>query len=58
MFLLSIRFESAHNDKMLLVRIIENNKIYAFLGQGRLSKGYLCFAGLEKGVRWGPAGKK
>ncbi len=29
----------ALSGKMLLARIIENNKIYAFLGQVRLSKG-------------------
>ena len=35
--------------KMLLVRIIENNKML-ILGQVRLGKGYLCPAGLERGL--------
>ncbi len=37
---------------MLNVRIVENNEIYGYLSQVRLSKGYLSPAGLGKG----PAG--
>ncbi len=40
----------ALSGKMLLVRIVENNKIYALLRAGRLSKGSLCPVGLGKGV--------
>ncbi len=45
----------ALSSKMLLVRIIENNKIDAYLGQVRLSKGYLSPAGSGKRLRNGPA---
>ncbi len=34
--------------KMLLVRIVENHKIDDYLGQVRLSRCWLCPAGLEK----------
>ncbi len=36
--------------KLLLVRIIENHNLDAYLGQIRLSKGQLCPAGLGKGL--------
>ena len=39
---------NAFSGKMLLVRINENNKIDAYFGQVRLSKGVLCPAGLGK----------
>ena len=48
----------ALNCKMLIVRIIENNKIYACLGQVRLSKGYIWPTWLGKGLGQGPAGLK
>ncbi len=40
----------ALSDKMLLVRIVEYNKISDYLGQVRLSKGLLCPPGLGKGL--------
>ncbi len=40
----------ALSGKMLLVRIVKNNKIHDYLGQVRLSKGYLCPAVLGKGI--------
>ncbi len=40
----------ALSDKMVLVRIVENVKLILILVQGRLSKGYLCPAGLRKGI--------
>ena len=40
----------ALNGEMLLVRIIENNKIMLILGQVRLSKGKLCPAGIRIGL--------
>ncbi len=40
----------ALSGKMLLVRIVENDKIYDYLGQVRLSKGYLWPARLGKGL--------
>ena len=43
---------------MLLVKIIENNKNDAILGQVRLSKGQLCPAGLEKELGKGPTGAR
>ncbi len=46
----------ALSGKMLPVRIVINNKIDDYLGQVRLSKGYLCPAGLGKGLRYGPSG--
>ncbi len=36
------------SGKMLLVRIVKNNKINDYLGQVRLSKGWLCHAGLGR----------
>ena len=41
----------ALSGKMLLVRIVENNKIDDNLGQVRLSNGQLCPAGIGKGLR-------
>ena len=38
----------ALSGKMLLVRIVENNKLMLVLAQVRLSKGKLCFSGLGK----------
>ena len=46
----------ALSDKMLLVRIVENNEIYGYLSQVRKSKGYFCPAGLGKGLKKDPAG--
>ncbi len=42
--------------KMLLVRMIENNKIDAYLGHIRLIKCQRCLGGVEKGLGQGPAG--
>ena len=40
----------ALSGKMLLVSIVENNKINDYLGQVRLSKGKLRTTGLGKGL--------
>ena len=40
----------ALSGKMLLLRIIENNKLMIILGQVRLSEGWLCPAGLGTGL--------
>ena len=44
----NIKGSGALPGKMLLVMIIENNKMMLILGQVRLSKGKLSPAGLEK----------
>ncbi len=38
------------SDKMLLVRIVENNKIDDYLGQVKLGKSWLHPVGLGKGL--------
>ena len=43
----------AISGKMLLVMMVDNNKIDAYtyiLGQVRLNKGYLCPVGVRKGL--------
>ncbi len=39
---------------MLLLRIIENNKIMLSSGHVRFSKSYFCAVGLRKGLGYGP----
>ncbi len=61
LFILSYQFpvykvmgSGALSGKMLLVSIVENNKIDAYLGLVWLSKGWLCPARVRKGIRIGP----
>ncbi len=50
MFLLFVIYICFRSGKMLLVRIIENNKIDAYLGKVKLNKDKLCPAGLGNGL--------
>ncbi len=49
-YMVAITGTGALPGKMLFVKIIENDKTNTHLGQVRLSKGYLCPAGIGNGL--------